>query len=121
MTVDYLEPNALRIPQRLIDFHTKPITRPFASIDPVDGFVNFVGYLPLGFLLAWILRPRQGATILYSILIALVVSGSLEFAQLFLPARTPSIDDWILNVTGAAVGSIIFLLARSKYKRGSAR
>ena len=120
MTVDYLEPNALRIPQRLINFHKKPVTRPFVDVGPVDGFVNFVGYLPLGLLLAWILRPRQGATILYSILIALVVSGSLELAQVFLPVRTPSIGDWILNTTGAAVGSILYLLASSKYKRGSA-
>ena len=120
VTVDYLEPNVLRIPQQLIDFHKKPVIRLFAEVSAVDGFVNFFGYLPLGLLLAWILRLGQGATILYSILITLVVSGSLELAQVFLPVRSPSINDWILNTTGAAIGSIIYLLANSKYKRESA-
>lgn len=120
VTVDYLEPDVLRIPRRLIVFHRKPITRLFADLSAIDGFVNLAGYLPLGLLLAWILRTSQGTTVLSSILIALVVSGSLELAQVFLPARSPSIDDWFLNTTGAAIGSVIYLLASSKYRRAPA-
>jgi VanZ family protein len=67
-----------------------------------DLWSNFLGYVPLGLLLAlgW-RRP------LLAWLAAAALSYTLEVAQCFLPGRHPSLMDWALNAGGAALGALL--------------
>lgn len=71
-----------------------------------DVFINVLGYLPLGLLLAWTgVRRGHKAPAWRACLIAAVISAVLETLQTFLPLRVPSNFDWVFNVTGAALGT----------------
>ncbi len=70
--------------------------------------------MPFGFLLAWVLgcdsRSSSGRALLLVIVVSTLLSGAIEVSQAWLPARTSSILDLILNVSGAACGAIIHRL-----------
>lgn len=70
---------------------------------------NFVGYMPLGFLLAvTALRRgwRRGAWLM-GVGGPAVLSLVVESLQTFLPMRVPSNVDFTLNVAGGAVGALL--------------
>jgi VanZ family protein len=75
-----------------------------------DLWSNYLGYLPLGTLLALAMRDpgRHGAG---AVLAATVLGGGLSFAlevtQQFLPDRHPSLLDWVLNTGGVATGAVL--------------
>lgn len=76
-----------------------------------DFVSNFVGYMPLGFLLSvtalrwgW----RRGAWVLGAGVPA-VLSLLVESLQTFLPVRVPSNVDFCLNTAGGALGAAIAL------------
>jgi len=77
-----------------------------------DVIANWLGYAPLGFLLAWTLgrshRPLSGA--FWAVILSSGLSLSLEWMQGFLPQRIPSNVDWLLNTAGAFIGAIAALL-----------
>jgi VanZ family protein len=80
-----------------------------------DIVANVLGYIPLGILLMLIIRHSDRGRwkkLLIVVAAAAFLSWGLEVTQYFLPSRVPSRLDWMLNVTGAAVGaSSIELLA----------
>jgi VanZ family protein len=72
-----------------------------------DDWSNFVGYMPLGALVyASALRQGRGPLVAGLIACALpsALSWVMEFTQHFLPARYPSLMDWVLNSLGAGAG-----------------
>jgi len=77
-----------------------------------DVMVNIVGYMPLGVLLVLALHPRVRG--LWAVLIAAVtgvlVSGTMETVQNFLPSRVPSNLDLLTNSGGCLAGAIVGLL-----------
>jgi VanZ family protein len=77
-----------------------------------DLVANLLGYLPLGVLLmlAWHTpqAPRWRA-LAYATLAAAVMSYLLEIGQHLLPLRVPSLLDWLLNTSGAALGAALGL------------
>lgn len=79
-----------------------------------DDWANFLGYAPLGALMALsAVRRHQGRGQLSwgpyvgAALAASVLSYSLELGQLFIPQRVASARDWALNSAGAAMGTAI--------------
>lgn len=76
---------------------------------------NFIGYVPLGFLLALALA-RSGyrpAAWWIGVLVPACVSLLTEAAQNFLMHRVPSQVDWLLNTAGGALGVVLaWLLLR---------
>jgi VanZ family protein len=72
-----------------------------------DEWSNFLGYAPLGALLAlgW---ARSGLPLALGVLAALclpaLLSYAMECTQHFIPRRVPSGRDWVLNAGGAAMG-----------------
>ena len=97
----------------------KPLQPDFASLSlqpstTQDMWINALGFMPFGFLLAWVLgsgsRFTSGRTFLLVIIASGLLSGAIEVSQAWLPARTSSILDLILNVSGAACGAIIHRL-----------
>jgi glycopeptide antibiotics resistance protein len=43
-------------------------------------------------------------------LVALAFSGAIEFTQLFIPDRSADVDDVIVNVAGALIGFVVYVL-----------
>ena len=78
---------------------------------------NLLGYVPLGTLLALVpghQRDRSVAAVRNATALAAVLSYGLEVGQNLLPLRVPSLLDWLLNVSGAALGALLGLwLART--------
>ena len=78
-----------------------------------DATLNFLCFVPLGFLIT-----RQGGRrrsfILATILCATASLG-VEFAQIGFDRHVPSVVDWVLNVSGAALGAATasFLLTQA--------
>jgi VanZ family protein len=73
-----------------------------------DVGTNFLGYAPLGFLLA--LGAMRSGRAVHAVSLAALAAGllslSMETLQAYLPARVPSLVDFVLNATGAWAGAI---------------
>ncbi len=74
-----------------------------------DVMVNIVGYVPLGILLVLALYPlvRGIWATLLATLIGILVTGTMETVQNFLPSRVPSNLDLLTNAAGCLVGACI--------------
>ncbi len=72
-----------------------------------DLTANTLAYLPIGFLWATVLSTRLPAWAAFcaATLVGAALSGSLEFAQHFLPSRVPSNLDLATNSLGALLGA----------------
>ena len=72
-----------------------------------DTAVNFLGYAPLGFLIALAmlrtsLLPRP---VMLATLSASALSLCMEGLQTYMPLRIPALSDWLLNTLGAGAGA----------------
>lgn len=79
---------------------------PFVTgvVRPHDLLINAALYFPLGFLLP--VRPRRWRVVVAAAL-ALLVSGFLEFAQVWSHVRFPSATDLAMNVLGSVAGAVM--------------
>jgi len=77
-----------------------------------DAVINIVGYVPLGILIVYALYPRVKN--LWALLLAgacgLLVSGTMEAVQTYLPSRVSSNLDFYTNAAGCALGALIGVL-----------
>jgi hypothetical protein len=108
-TVDLLQPGVLARPSRIFFLSREPRLNLFQDLRTVDAYQNVAGFIPLGMVAAiW-----PSATIFSVLATGLAVSGTIEFVQLTVPGRVPSVDDVVTNVTGAGIGwLVIFALRR---------
>ena len=80
---------------------------------PLDDFLNILLFVPFGFGLSEKLREKGWGW--KKVFFTTWVSGALlsyaiEFLQLYIPSRDSGWQDILTNSTGAAVGSIMFIL-----------
>lgn len=68
-----------------------------------DGLVNVILFAPLGLTLA--LNGRSG---MRAVLLGGMLSCGVEFAQILIPGRDPSLGDVVANTLGTAAGQAIF-------------
>jgi len=81
-----------------------------------DVVVNVIGYMPLGMLLVPALHPLRGIPALIgATLIGVLVSGTMEAVQTYLPSRVPSNLDFMTNSAGAFLGALIGLVGARSY------
>jgi len=77
-----------------------------------DVMVNIVGYMPLGVLMVLALHPAVRG--LWAVAVAAVggilVSGTMEVVQNYLPSRVPSNLDLLTNSGGCLAGAVLGLL-----------
>ena len=86
-----------------------------------DVMVNIVGYVPLGVLLVLALYPfvRGIWAVLLATILGILVSGTMEAVQNYLPSRVPSNLDLLTNSAGAFIGACIGpFLARGLLQEG---
>ena len=78
-----------------------------------DVATNIVGYVPLGILLVFSFYPRLRGTAAFAatFVICIMLSGTMEAVQTYLPSRVPSNLDFVTNTAGGALGAIIGMRA----------
>jgi VanZ family protein len=76
-----------------------------------DVMVNVVGYMPLGVLMVLAVHPRVRGVwaVLAASLGGILVSGTMEVVQNFLPSRVPSNLDLLTNAGGCLAGAVLGL------------
>ncbi|HPE95977.1 MAG TPA: VanZ family protein [Bacillota bacterium] len=84
-------------------------TAQFASYFVINWLGNILLFVPVGFLIPLTLRCYAFKTIA----VCFASSAFIETFQIFLPRMT-DIDDVIMNTAGAAVGCLIYFIARGK-------
>lgn len=74
-----------------------------------DATINGIAYLPFGWLLALCLRPRlpAPASVVLATTGGLLLSASMEYAQLYLPTRISSNLDLLTNSSGSLIGALL--------------
>ena len=74
-----------------------------------DLILNLIAYLPVGWLIAHLARRNLGAAMsaLAATAGGAVLSIGIELLQNWVPVRVPSLADWTLNTTSAALGAIV--------------
>ena len=89
-----------------LSFLWSPLPRYWTGFDVA---ANFLGYFPLGFLLALTaLRTGRGMQcVSRSTLVCLTLSLTMESLQGYLPTRVPSNLDLLLNVAGGGLGAAV--------------
>jgi VanZ family protein len=77
-----------------------------------DFATNVVGYLPFGVLVVFALYPqvRGLSAVILAIFGGMLLSGSMEAVQTFLPNRVSSNLDFLTNLAGTFLGAITGLL-----------
>lgn len=93
---------------------------PFAFLTPemprywtlFDAGINVLGYIPFGVLTVYVLYPRLTglAALLAASLAGVLLSGTMEAAQTFLPSRVSSNLDLLTNSAGSAIGALLGVL-----------
>ncbi len=94
----------------LLDLFASGLPRYWTGFDVI---ANVLAYVPLGLILSWGLQIRYAAWIagLVATVGLSLVSIQIEWLQVLLPGRVPSLLDWILNSLGAAAGALMAGLA----------
>lgn len=74
-----------------------------------DVMVNIVGYMPFGALIVLALHPavRGMWAVLVAAVAGLLVSGTMETVQNYLPSRVPSSLDLLTNAGGCLAGAVL--------------
>jgi hypothetical protein len=116
---DYLASGALHIPERftLKDYHVLKLV-PFVDVPYLwaaveDWVINLLGFVPFGWLVVMLRRPRPGVSL--ALLLSAGVSIVIEAGQLSVFSdRFPSTEDIIMNTLGAALGA--WVAKRSMYQ-----
>jgi hypothetical protein len=106
----------LSIPSSTLSIRSRFLDEPILHWNGDDGTVvdvilNLLGFVPLGFCLAWALRKRLGyrwprtcAVVLVS---GFMLSLFFELVQAWMPSRTSSSRDLMLNSLGASLGALV--------------
>jgi VanZ family protein len=105
----------LEIPPRVTVFKRQLLAFPSKefSLRPHfirDVFVNFAGFVPFGFLVAAILyrlrSPRRHA-VAVALAAGFAISLGIEVAQSWMPSRSSSLLDLVMNTAGTASGAAV--------------
>jgi len=83
----------------------------------LDYSVNFIGFIPFGFLLAslvYIKRPKRKTAIAVATGFGGIFSLFIELVQVYIPTRSSEISDLFLNTLGSFFGALMIVLVFRK-------
>lgn len=82
-----------------------------------DVSTNIVGYMPFGMLMIFALYPniKSYKAFIFTTVAGIVLSGTMEAIQTYLPSRVPSILDLSTNVSGTILGALLGLKTRTYF------
>ena len=113
-----LKPFNFTVNSKILATRSEPIEWvPFSYVCPSCGYniknkvINLFMLIPFGFLL--LIQCNHFRQIIHKLLLTTVtgfcLSLSIEVTQYFLPQRTPSMSDVLMNSIGAWIGAVIAL------------
>jgi len=118
--VDYAGGNHhLQVPLKMLVLEKEVLALPWEvfeshNLDLSDIIINLAGFIPFGLALAAMLVKFGGFVrkhgILITVVIGFIVSLFIEITQAWLPSRSSSLLDLLLNTLGTLIGAMIFLL-----------
>jgi VanZ family protein len=81
-----------------------------------DAGINVIGYIPFGMLLVYAMRPKVTGfwAFLLASIAGMLVSGTMEAVQTYLPTRVSSNLDFYTNSAGSIIGAFIGALTAHK-------
>lgn len=105
----YAYPGAapLERPPKFWIMSDEPKLQPFSHLNRRDVVNNLLLYVPLGLFFAGSPRAGMRRAALRALLLVGGLSASVELAQFFVSGRNPSINDFILNLAGGAIGYVV--------------
>jgi VanZ family protein len=112
--------NELIIPATFTVLQKKILELPVADFKPslsyfVDLAVNITGFIPFGIFFTLYLSQVKNSfnyrIYLFTVLMGMVISLTIEILQAYIPTRSSSSIDLITNTLGTTIGVVIFLLA----------
>ena len=88
----------------------------------LDTIVNLIGFIPFAFVLSATLIRVGGASEKHAVLITIafcfVVSLAIEILQAWMPSRSSSMLDLVLNTIGACMGAFTYrFFNRTAYEK----
>ena len=74
-----------------------------------DAVINLLSYLPIGLLVGLSLRTRFSVvpSVILGLSLGVLLSGSMEYLQMYLPTRISSNMDLLTNSVGALTGALL--------------
>jgi hypothetical protein len=112
----------LFIPPRYFVLREGMLDVPWKEFNPTWGYaqdvlVNIGGLIPLGlFFCAYFARiERMNQPMLSAVLVGAIASLTIEVAQAWLPTRDSSCTDLITNISGTAIGALLYRLKLTQF------
>ncbi len=93
-------------------------SRPFLNVWTfvyADAVSNLFLFVPLGVFLQWCLLKRgmgRASAMLLTLFFSALLSGGIEWIQMYSPSRVSSLADLVCNVLGAGVGASVSSVGR---------
>ena len=81
------------------------------SYEAVEFTANVGMFVPIGVLVATLSRHWW-----IGFVVGIALTCGIEFTQLFMPARFPSVSDLVANSLGALIGAVAVALFRSRLR-----
>ena len=119
--VDYARSSELEMPERFWLLWTTPQLIPLQDSGAWDLIRNVILFIPLGVMIAAWHGRRLGRPAWRAILLLAAISASFETLQLFIPVRSPSIDDVIANTLGGSLGVLLVRWLRASAGHAAVR
>ena len=85
-----------------------------------DIGLNLFGFIPFGFLLVALLADGTQLNRLSTLATGFALSASIELAQAWIPSRSSSLLDLLLNVAGTGVGGVAFVAMAQPLRKWAA-
>ncbi len=79
--------------------------------------MNVFLFFPLGLTLPFSLPERWHGKVLFTILLALLLSTGIEFAQYYFHLGRAETDDVICNTLGAVIGTFSYIMSKIRFER----
>jgi hypothetical protein len=107
----------LEIPSRMQVLETRILAPPWNNFNfnrgfIMDAIINLIGFIPFAFILSAILVGAGGAlekrAVLITVAFCFLVSLTLEILQAWMPSRSSSLLDLMLNTIGGWTGAFIY-------------
>jgi glycopeptide antibiotics resistance protein len=104
---------------RALGFFSRHESTDWITYDRVEFAANIAMFVPIGVFLLLLFGRRLWWL---AILLGIALTGSIEFAQLFLPERYPDVRDLVANTIGTVIGVFFALVVTGlTLRRRSAR